>query len=222
MVDGALRHRDPDLEGLAEVAQVGGAHELVVGVREALLGERRPRLVGERVVDRGNCGRLERLGERDVGADVVVLDVDGEQAEGRDVARVRRHQHGAETEHVHQAAQQQRARATEGGQGEVAYVEAALDGDLAQRVGLVPRRDLQHAGRARLGREPELRRRAPRCRRRGCVDVEGDLAAQQVRRDPAEEDVCVGDGDLGATLRVAERPGVGAGRVRSDLERALG
>ena len=41
LVDGALRHRDPDLEGLAEVAQVGGAHELVVGVREALAGQRR-------------------------------------------------------------------------------------------------------------------------------------------------------------------------------------
>ena len=56
----------------------------------------------------------------------------------------------------------------------------------------------------------------------GRVDVERDLAAEQVRRDPAEDDVRVGDGDLGAALAVAERPGVGAGRLRADLERALG
>ena len=46
--------------------------------------------------------------------------------------------------------------------------------------------------------------------RPGGVDVERDLAAEQVRRDAAEEDVRVGDGDLGAAPAVAERAGVGA------------
>ena len=58
------------------------------------------------------------------------------------------------------------------------------------------------------------------CARR--LDVERDLAAEQVRGDPAEDDVGVGDGRLGAALGVAERAGVGAGRLRPDLERALG
>ena len=56
----------------------------------------------------------------------------------------------------------------------------------------------------------------------GGVDVERDLAAEQVRRDAAEHDVGVGDGDVGAALAVAERPGVGARRARPDLERPLG
>ena len=162
---GPSGHRHPHLEGLAEVAQVGGADERVLLVGEALLGQRLARLRGERVEDRGDRGRVERVGQRDVGLDVVVLHVDGQQAEGRDVARVRRHQHGRQAEHVDQPAEQQRAGAAEGGQREVADVEAALDGDLAQRVGLVPRGDLEDAGGAGLGRQPELGRRAARCRR---------------------------------------------------------
>ena len=56
----------------------------------------------------------------------------------------------------------------------------------------------------------------------GGLHVERDLAAEQVGRDPAEGDVGVGDGRLGAALGVAERARVGAGRVRADLEGALG
>ena len=132
--------------------------------------------------------------ERDVGLHVVVLDVDGQQAERRHVAGVGRHQHRRHAQDVHQPAQQQRARTAERGQGEVADVEAALDGHLAQRVGLVPRRDLQDAGRARLGAEAQVggERLDPRA---GRVDVERDLPAEQVRRDPAEDHVGVGDGD---------------------------
>ena len=49
----------------------------------------------------------------------------------------------------------------------------------------------------------------------GGLDVERDLAAEQVRGDPAEHDVGVGDRRLGAALAVAERAGVGAGRLRA-------
>ena len=56
----------------------------------------------------------------------------------------------------------------------------------------------------------------------GRLDVERDLAAEQVRGDPAEHEVGVGDRRLGAALAVAERAGVGAGRLRPDLEGALG
>ena len=156
----------------------------------------RPRRAGRRTpparsaTSSGSC-------EGDVGLHVVVLDVDGEQPERRHVAGVGRHQHGREPEDVDQPAQQQRAGAAERGQREVADVEPALDGDLAQRVGLVPGRDLEHAGGAGLGRQAELggERLDARPRRGG---VERDLAAEQVGRDPAEHDVRVGDGDLGA------------------------
>ena len=54
------------------------------------------------------------------------------------------------------------------------------------------------------------------------LDVERDLAAEQVRGDAAEHEVGVGDGGLGAALAVAERAGVGAGRLRPHLQGALG
>ena len=112
--------------------------------------------------------------------------------------------------------------AAERGEREVADVEALGDGDLAQRVGLVPRGDLQDAGGGPLQREVELRaelRPSPSIAR---LDRQRDLAAQQVRGDPAEDDVRVGDGGLVAAVRVAHRARVGAGRLRADLERALG
>ncbi len=56
----------------------------------------------------------------------------------------------------------------------------------------------------------------------GGVDVERDLATEQVGRDPAQGHVGVGDGDVGPALGVAERARVGACRVRADLEGALG
>ena len=141
--------------------------------------------------------------------DVVVLDVDGEQAEGRDVAGVLRDDDAGEAEDVDEAAGEQRAGAAEGREHEVAHVETALDRDLAQGVGLVPRRDLEDAGGAALEVELEPLGEGVDAGSGG-VDVEGDLAAEQVRGDPAEDDVGVGDRRLGAALAVAERAGVGA------------
>ena len=196
--------------------------ELVLLGREALRGQRVRGPRGEVVVRRRDRRRVERVGQRDVGLHVVVLDVDGQQPERGHVAGVGRHQDGRDAEHVHQPAQQQRAGAAERGEGEVADVEAALDGDLAQRVGLVPGRDLEDAGRARpraSGPSFDGQRLDALA---GGVDVERDLTAEQVRRDPAEHDVRVGDRHLGAALAVAERARVGAGRLRPDLERPLG
>ena len=104
--------------------------------------------------------------------------------------------------------------------GEVAHVQAALDGDLAQGVGLVPRRDLEDADRALLEAQAQLAGELGDTVA-GRVDVERDLAAEQVRRDPAEQHVRVGDRRLGAALAVAQRARVGASRLRADLERAL-
>ena len=118
-------------------------------------------------------GRARRAGHR--GLHVVVLDVDGQQPERRHVAGVRRHQHD-------RAARARRSAGTAAASpsrrtwssGEVAHVQAALDGDLAQRVGLVPGRDLQDARRRTprtsspsRGAESRRARRGPRRRRAG-------------------------------------------------------
>ncbi len=113
---------------------------------------------------------------------VVVAHVDGEQPERGNIARVLRHDDGPQAEDVDQTAHQERPGAAEGRQREVAHVEAALDRDLPDRVGLVPRRDLQHADRrpVRLHVEAIGKCNDPR----GCSGyVEWDLTAEQVRRD---------------------------------------
>ena len=167
-------------------------------------------------------GVVERGVPGDVGLHVVVLDVDGEQPERRHVARVLRHDDAGEVEDVDQPAGQQRPRAAEGRQHEVAHVEAALDRHLPQGVGLVPRGDLEDPCGAALTRPGPAERPGDRMPSPRRLDVERDLAAEQVRGDPAEHQVGVGDGRLGAALAVAERAGVGAGRLRPHLERALG
>ena len=130
---------------------------------------------------RVTAARIEVVGERHVRLDVVVLHVDGQQAEGRDVAGVGRHEHRRDAEHVHEPAQQQRAGAAEGGvRVKSPDVEATLDGDLAQGVGLVPRAEISRSRSRTPQTEPESRgQRLDLGPRRG--DVERDLAAEQVR-----------------------------------------
>ena len=221
LVEYAVTDGDPDLERLSEVAQVGGAQELVLLLREALLGQRCSGLRAEGVVLDLDADRVECVVQRDVGLHVVVLDVDREQAERRHVAGVRWHQHGRQVEYVDQPAEQQRPGAAEGREREVTDVETTLHGDLAQRVGLVPRRDLEDAGGTGLRGQAELLGQRLHPGLRG-VDIEGNLAAEQVRGDAAQVDVGVGDGDVHAPLGVAQRAGIRAGRVRTDLEGALG
>ena len=220
LVDRALGGGDPHLEGLADVAHVDRALEAVLVGGEALLGQRLSGPAGEVVEDALHRRVVERGLLGDVGLDVVVLHVDGQQAEGADVAGVGGHDHAGEVEDVDEPARQQRPRAAERGEHEVAHVEAALDRDLAQRVGLVPGGDLQDAGGAALEVEAELVGEVGDTGAGG-LHVERDLAAEEVGRDPAEHDVRVGDRRLGAALAVAERARVGAGRVRPDLEGAL-
>ena len=150
-VDVAFGDRDANLEGLSEVAQISSARELVLALGEALASQRLAGLVGQCVEEALHRIGIERLGQRHVRLHVVVLDVHGEQAEGGDVARVRRHEHRGQSEYVDQPAQQEGSRPTERRQREVADVQATLHGHLAQRVGLVPRRDLEYAGGTRLG-----------------------------------------------------------------------
>ena len=179
--------------------------------------------VGEVVEDRLDGGVVERRRAlATMGLDVVVLHVDGEQAEGADTLPG----FGGTTTPARSRMSTSRQASSEPEPPKVVSMKSRtsrprLTDDLAQRVGLVPGRDLEDAGGAALEVEAELLGEGGDARPGG-LHVERDLAAEQVGRDPAEHDVGVGDGRLGAALGVAERAGVGAGRVRADLEGALG
>src|SRR5438128_2391941 len=87
-VERSRRHLGPHLPRLAEVAQVGRSDQTYVGGRKALGLERLGSLLLEAGVDGIHALQVERLVTLNRGNHVVILDVDGEQAEGGDVARV--------------------------------------------------------------------------------------------------------------------------------------
>ena len=210
---------DPDLVGLTVVAQVGRSDELACVRLEALAGQRRVRLCSQTLEELCQDTVVHHRVPRDGRSHVVVADIDGEQSVCRQVARVGRDQCAAQAQQVDQPAREQRAGTTEGHQREVSNVEATLDGDLAQRVGLVPRADLQDAARALLDVETEPAGQVGYSRPGG-IGVQRDLTAEQVRRDAAQNQVCVGDRRLGARA-ITQRPRFCSGRLRSHLEGAF-
>ena len=113
----------------------------------------------------------------------------------------------------------QRARAAEGDEREVARIVAALHRDEAQRAGHVLVDDREDAVGGLLEREVhgvgDLLHGSARA-----LDVERHLAAQEARRQVADDDVRVGHGRLLAALAVGRRARLGAGRLRADAERA--
>ena len=153
----AVGQRHPYLEGLAEVAQVGGTGEALLGRVEALGSQR-----GGRPGPQHGPGVAPTTAGSSWACRATwvctwsTLHVHGQQPERRQVARVARHHADRHADDVDEPAQQQRARPAERGEREVAHVKSTLDGDLAQRVGLVPGRDLQDAGRGGGQVEVEL------------------------------------------------------------------
>lgn len=206
--DRSRRSRHADLEGLTEVAEVDGTVELVTFRCKALIDQSFCGPSLETVEESGDLSDVQSVISSDVGLDIVVLDVDGEQSERGDVTRVERNDDAGKIEDVDECAGQQRAGAAESGEHEVTDIEAALDRDLAQRVGLVPGGDLEDSGRGFLRTQAEL------CSdfadaTAGGIRVERDLPAEEVGRDPSEEDVGIGDGRFHTTVAVADRPRVG-------------
>ena len=96
------------------------------------------------------------------GLDVIVLHVDDEQAERREIRGRERDQGGAQAQEIEEAAGEEGPGAAEGHQRVVPRIEAAPDAHLPDRVGLVPGRDLQDPlGRAQgIEAEPAGRGRA--------------------------------------------------------------
>ena len=165
--------------------------------------------------------QIERLVALHGGHDVVVFDVDGQQAECRDVARVRRDQRGLQPENVDEPARLQRPRAAERDQHVVARVQPASDRDLAHGVGLVPGGDLEHACRGALGAEPDRRGQLADALLSE-VHVERNLAAEQVRWNSPEHEYGVGYCRDAAAAPVTHRARVGAGAVGPNLEPPVG
>ena len=115
----------------------------------------------------------------------------------------------------------QRSGAAEGDERELAGVEAALHGDDAQRALHVRDGDVEDGLRgAPLVAREGLGEAAGGAER--AVEVERHRAAEQAGgREPAEQQVGVGDGE-GVAAPVGGGAGVGAGGLRADVERAAG
>jgi hypothetical protein len=77
--------------------------------------------------------------------------VDGKQTEGGEVAGIGWHDAGPHAEEIHDCRRLRRARAAEGEERKIAGIDAALDGHLADGVGLVPVGDLDDPLRQRFG-----------------------------------------------------------------------
>ena len=129
--------------------------------------------------------------------------------------------HLADLEFLGERHRVHRPGAAIGEEREVARVDAAADGDGADRVGHAGVDDVEDALRHRLGRKAERcgdLRRPPWSARR---QVERHPAAGEVRGvDAAEHGVGVGDRRLGAAAAVAGRAGDRAGALRPDADMA--
>ena len=151
-----------------------------------------------------HVGAIERHVER---VDEVLAQVGDEAAERIGEARPRRHQHLGDAELARQRHRVQRPGAAEGEQREVARVVAARQRHHADGAGHVRVGEPDDGRRRRVDVEAERRGRA--CRRRSsrtCVDRHRPRHGQQpLRVEPAEHQVGVGDGRLGAAAAVADR-----------------
>ena len=116
----------------------------------------------------------------------------------------------------------QRTGAAIGDQREIAGIEAALGGDALDRVGHGGGGDAQDAVGGRRDVQCRAAWRRASSARSAAVDVELHLAAEEaVGAEPAEHQIGVGDGRLGAAEAVAGRAGRGAGALRADAQAAV-
>ena len=200
---GAGRH--VQLERLTAVPKVERAQQALLVGAEALLLKPAPRGVlhlGEEASEQRPT--LPQMA--DPCPHVVVLDVGGEQPEGREVAGMPRHQHAQEPDLVGQRQRVHRAGAAVGDQGEVPRIVAALDGDFADGGGHADHRDPDDPLGERLNRHVAEAggERAYRLARAGQVDRDG-AAEPAVRTDPPKHDVGVRHGGLGTAQAVCGR-----------------
>ena len=175
-------------------------------------------LAGEDGLHLAHVGGIERHVQR---VDEILAQVGDQAAQRIGEARPRRDQHLGDAELARQRHRVQRPGAAEGEQREVARIEAARQ-----------RHHADGAGHVRVAEPDDGRRRR--------IDVDAqrpgelvgeDLAhlrhrhrprhgQQPLRVQPAQHQVGVGDGGLGAAAAVADGPRIGARRLRPDLQHA--
>src|SRR5262245_7651033 len=173
-----LAERDVQLEGLALVAKIERAKQLLLRGLEVLelqLVSRRALHLGEQLAGDGQA-LAERPHAR---PDVIVLDLRGQQAEGGEVAGMPWHEHTRDPDLLSQRQGMHRPGTAEGDQREVARIVAALDRDLANRRGHARDGDPHDAFGQRLDRQPAPEPRAE--------VAEGSVRSLTIDRDAAAE-----------------------------------
>ena len=222
VVDGAGGHLGAHLVALARVAAVGEApHEApVVGERRRRRAARPPARRARR--SRPSSGRWSRSRAacRSVATNSCWRSVASRPVAASD-ARVRRDEHARDLELERDVAREQRAGAADGDEREVARVVAAPHASSARSPGSSRTSARWSAPSAASStRHPELprdrsRSPAPRASRSSVI-----AAAEQapVGPEPAEHELGVGRGRLGAAAAVAGRAGIGARGLRADAE----
>ncbi len=160
-----------------------------------------------------------RRDEPDVGLGELVAEVGDEVADRAQQARRRRDDHRERAHQLRDRVGVQRPRAAERDEREVARVVAALHRDEPERAGHVLVDDREDAVGRLLDESSPIASAIFCTAAARRVDVELHLAAEQPRRQVAEDDVRVGHGRLLAALAVGGRAGLGACRLRADAER---
>ena len=131
-----------------------------------------------------------------------------------------RHDHARHLQLARERGGVHRAAAAEGDDRKVARVAAAADGNELEQVDHVRVRDADDAERRLLDGDVELLGEGPQSLA-GAIDVELDLAAEEVARvDAAGDHVRIGESGLGPAPTVGRRSGVRARALRAYPERA--
>ncbi len=146
-VDWTGRHFDPHLHRLAGIAHVGLSHEPDMVARNAVTLQGLGSVVFQIAIEFGNDRQIDRILMHDAGDDVVGAPINRQQSEGGEIARIWRHDAGRHAEEMHHRGRLRGAGAAERQQREFARIDAALDGHLADGVGLIPVGDLDDAVR---------------------------------------------------------------------------
>ena len=213
------RRGDSHLHRLAGIADISFACDADPPGINAVAFETVHGIAFQGCVERGHCREVDRILLHHLGDDAIGSPIDRKQPEGGQIAGIARNDACLHPEQLHDRWRLRRTGAAEGEQREGARVDAALDRHLANCVGLIPVGDLDdamgellhghRAGKPRgQGGEPCARTR----------DVERDAPADERARNASEDEVRIGDGGLGAAVRIAHGSGLGARAFRPDLE----
>ncbi len=208
-----------NLVALAVVAHVGGVDDALRVLGDSLALEPGRRVSAQAVEDVGDLGAARVGKQADVGLRELVAEVGDEVADRAEQARCRRDDHWERPHQLRERVCVQGAGAAVGDQREVAGVVAALHGHEPQRTRHVLVDDRDDSLGGLLGRVEAHRvgNRLHGCPRR--LDVERHLAAEQARREMAENDVGIRNRRLGAALAIRGRAGLGACRLGTDAQR---